>query len=355
MRRLIHVDERGRFTVALEYFAYYNFADPCWYSDLLVQAFGPPRSRHEPITPRHQRIAGAMQLVFEETVTAIAARLHDRTGLDRLVVSGGCFMNSLFNGKITRVTPFHECFIGSCPDDSGTSIGAALWLHALRTGRRPEAGGGHNYWGTGFTDEECLKAVRRYKLSGAQVLEDPALQAARDLVDGRLVGWFQGRAEFGQRALGNRSILADPRRAEAKDIVNAAVKYRESFRPFAPAILAERIGEYFECDPGTEVRYMEKVLSFRPEKRNDVPAVVHADGTGRVQTVHEGDNPRYRRVIEEFERLTGVPIILNTSFNLNGEPMVDSPEDAIRTFFVCGLDVLYLGNVRISKGPVAED
>jgi carbamoyltransferase len=354
MRRLIQLHENGTFSLALEHFAFYNFSDPRWYSDSLVELFGPPRAREDPITERHYEIAGALQHTFEEALTHMLTRLHERTGLDQVVVNGGCFMNSLFNGKITRVSPFTDCFVGSCPDDSGTSVGAALYLHAQRTGERPKATMSHSYWGTGFSDAECLSQVRQFRLPATEVLDDPSAAAAQDLVAGRLVGWFQGRAEFGQRALGNRSILADPRRADAKDVVNAAVKYRESFRPFAPAILAEKVAEWFECEAGMRVPYMEKVLPFRAERRAAVPAVVHQDGTGRLQTVdRDHPTPRYRQLIEHFERLTGVPIVLNTSFNLNGEPIVNSPQDAIRTFYSCGLDVLYLGNVRIAKAGAA--
>ncbi|HVE16502.1 MAG TPA: carbamoyltransferase C-terminal domain-containing protein, partial [Chthoniobacterales bacterium] len=275
--------------------------------------------------------------------------LHRRTGLTKLAVSGGCFMNSVFNGKITSVSPFEECFISSCPDDSGTSVGAALYLHAQRTGERPKSNSSHNYWGLGFSDEDCLQAVTRYQLPNARVVSSPSTEAAADLVAGRLVGWFQDRAEFGQRALGNRSILADPRSPDARDKINAAVKYREAYRPFAPAILAERVDEYFECAAGTRVPFMEKVLPFREAKRSRVPAVVHEDGTGRLQTVDQDSTRRFRELIQEFDRITGIPLVLNTSFNVNGEPIVNSPEDAIRTFYSCGLNVLYLGNVRIAK------
>ena len=180
-------------------------------------------------------------------------------------------------------------------------------------------------------------------------MSNPSTAAAADLKAGRLVGWFQDRAEFGQRALGNRSILADPRSPDARDKINAAVKYREAFRPFAPAILAERVNEYFACAAGTRVPFMEKVLPFREEKRSRVPAVVHEDGSGRLQTVDRDSSKRFRQLIEEFDRITGIPLVLNTSFNVNGEPIVNSPEDAIRTFYSCGLNVLYLGNVRIAK------
>lgn len=348
LRKLIRVHEDGSFELALEYFAFYNFWDRRMYSDRFAQRFGPPRRRDAPITERDHKLAAGMQRVFEEAVTTIAAALHRRTGLDRVAVSGGCFMNSVFNGKITRVTPFKECFISSCPDDSGTSVGAALFLHAQRTRGRREVVE-HSFWGPSYSDEACLDAVRRYRIPNAEVVEDPSARAAEDLAAGKILGWFQGRMEFGQRALGNRSILLDPRREDGRDVVNAAVKFREGFRPFAPAILAERVADWFECAPGTRVPFMERVLPFRPERRALVPAVVHADGSGRLQTVERDTSPRYHAMIEAFERLTGVPIVLNTSFNLNGEPIVCSPEDAIRTFYTCALDVLYLGNVRVSK------
>ena len=348
MRRLVEVHDDGGFSVELSHVAYYNSWSRQMYSDRFVETFGPPRARTEPITPRHERIAAALQKVFEERMAKILNRLHQRAGEDRLVVSGGCFMNSVFNGKITELTRFKEVFITSCPDDSGTSIGAALYLHALRTGQHQAEAMTHNYWGPEYSDEECQAVVDRFKLSGTAV-DDPGKLAAEDLAAGNLVGWFQGPAEFGQRALGGRSILADPRRDDAKDLVNAAVKFRESFRPFAPAILADNVAEWFECDPAARVPFMERVFQFRLEKRAAVPAVVHVDGSGRLQTVDETSNQRYQRLISSFYELTGVPIVLNTSFNLNGEPIVCTPEDAVRTFYSCGLDVLYLGNLRITK------
>ncbi|MBV8950076.1 MAG: carbamoyltransferase [Actinobacteria bacterium] len=349
MRELVHVDEHGGFTVALDFFAYYNFWDRRMYSDRFVQAFGPPRAKDGDLTERHQRIAAALQLVFEETMTSILRALHAMTGLDQLVLSGGCAMNSVFNGKIGEVTPFRESFITSCPDDSGTSVGAALYRYGVRAGRRPTRAPATNYWGPSYADDECRAVAESFKLPHRTVVEDPAEAAARDLVVGRLVGWFQGPMEFGQRALGNRSILADPRDADAKERVNAAVKYRESFRPFAPAILAEAVPAWFDCPIGTEVPFMERVLRFRAERMAEVPAVVHADGTGRLQSVDRSTNPRFHALIQSFHDKTGIPLVLNTSFNLNGEPIVCTPRDAVRTFFSCGLDVLYLGNVRIEK------
>ncbi len=347
---LIRVQDDCTYELALEYFEFYNYSDRRMYSDKFVRRFGTPRSPGAPLTRAHHQLAASTQKVFEDVVLGILRKLHQKTGLDTVTLSGGCFMNSVLNGKITTETPFREAYISSCPDDSGTSLGAALVLHSMRTKERVVEPCLDNYWGPQYSDAECHDAVNRYRLPNAVVVDDPAGAAAQDLVDGRIVGWFQGQMEFGQRALGNRSILLDPRRPDGRDIINSAVKFRESFRPFAPAILAERVHEYFDCEPGTRVPFMEKVLRWRPEHLEALPAVVHVDGTGRLQTVDETSSPRYLAMIRAFEATTGVPIVLNTSFNLNGEPIVCSPDDAIRTFYSCGLDVLYLGNVRVSKG-----
>jgi carbamoyltransferase len=350
LRDIVHVRDDGTFRLDLSYFEFYNQFDPRMYSDRFVAEFGTPRRRHDDITDEHELLASACQQIFEEATTKILTSLHAQTGRSRLAVSGGCFMNSVFNGKITEVTPFDEVFISSCPDDSGTSIGAALYLEAERRGSLQRTTPmPHNYWGVGYSDEECLEVVQKCRLPNVTVVDDPAKAAAQDLVDGHLLGWFQGRMEFGQRALGARSILCDPRREDGKAVVNAAVKFREGYRPFAPAILAEKVHEWFECEPGAKVPFMERVYQFRPEQAPKVPAVVHTDGSGRVQTVDAETAERYHAMIAEFDRLTGVPIMLNTSFNLNGEPVVMTPEDAIRTFYTCALDVLYLGNVRIAK------
>ncbi len=348
LRSLVRVNEDGSFNLALEFFEFYNQFDPRMYSDLWISRFGKPRRKDDELTDRDRSLAAACQVVFEECAAELLSILHRRTGMKRLAVSGGCFMNSVFNGKILELTPFEEVFISGSPDDSGTAVGAALFLEAQRTGRKRAETIRSNYWGPSFSDLECLEAVRRCRLPGAEVVEDPAACAAADLAEGRIVGWFQGAMEFGQRALGHRSILLDPRREDGKDVVNAAVKFREAFRPFAPAILEENVEQWFECPKGTAVPFMERVFRFIPEQAVRVPAVVHTDGTGRLQTVSPGQG-RYRELIEEFERLTGVPIVLNTSFNLNGEPIVCTPDDAIRTFYTCGLEILYLGDVRVSK------
>lgn len=348
MRELVKVYTDGTFKLNLDYFGFYNYGHPYWYSDRFIDAFGAPRQQGESLDLRHQQIAAALQQVFEESATKILISLHHSTGLDSVVVSGGSFMNSVYNGKITKVTPFQQCYISSCPDDSGTSVGAALYLYAAKTGKRPHSCA-HNYWGNEFSQEENWETIERYKIPNATVPSNVLEAAAADIADGKLIAWFQGRSEFGQRALGHRSILADPRREEMKEVINSAVKFRERFRPFAPAILSERVSDYFDCPPNTTVPFMEKVLPFRDFRKSQVPAVVHIDGTGRLQTVDPVASPRFYGLIKSFEARTGIPIVLNTSFNLNGEPIVDSPTDAIRTFYSCGLDVLYLGNVRIAK------
>lgn len=350
MRTLVEVDpETGQFYVDQRYFSY---AEPevyggRFYTPEFVDRFGPARLRDEDIEKRHHDIAWALQRVFEETMTVCLTSLHKKTGESRLVAAGGCLMNSVYNGKVTELTPFKELFVSSCPDDSGISLGAAL-LAYYRLADKPQfVEHPHNYWGPSY-DHQIADALRGFKISFSQ-LENPSQTAAQLLADGLLLGWFQGPMEFGQRALGNRSILADPRHSGVKDLVNAAVKYRESFRPFAPAILAERVHEFFYAEQAGKAPFMERVYQFREEKRDKVPAVVHVDGSGRLQSVEREQNPRFYDLIKEFEGLTDVPIVLNTSFNLNGEPIVCTPADAIRTFFSCGLDALIIGDYLVRK------
>jgi carbamoyltransferase len=314
-----------------------------FYTPDFVEVFGPPREPDAEITDRHHDIARALQRVFEETMQHLLTELHALTQLPNVALSGGCMMNSVYNGRITATTPFESAFIPSCPDDSGIAVGAAL-LAARPATKTAHA---HNYWGPTY-DSEIDDTLARYKLQAEHLADAPAV-AARLLADGLLLGWFQGRMEFGQRALGNRSILADPRPLATKDLVNAAVKYREAFRPFAPAILAERVDDWFETDHERAAPFMEKVLMFRDDVRDKVQAVVHVDGTGRLQTVERDTNPRFYDLIAAFEQLTGIPIVLNTSFNLNGEPIVCTPTDAIRTFMSCGLDALILGDRLLTK------
>lgn len=349
VRNLIELNSDGSFEMDLSYFTYYMFdTKPTMYADKLIELLGPPRRRDDPIKQRHYDIAMAMQQVFEETFNHMLTCLHNNTGLSNLAFSGGCVMNSVYNGKVLDSTPFDNVFISSCPDDSGVSIGAALYLYNCLENQETRYTQDHNFYGPGYNSEEIEETLKGFKIP-YEYQEDIGAVGADLLRKGAILGWFQGKMEFGQRALGSRSILADPRDIRSKELVNAAVKYREAFRPFAPAILEEHARDWFEMPEGDKVPYMEKVYPVLPEKRDLIPAVVHVDGTGRIQTVSKGTNPQFHSIIEAFGELTGVPIVLNTSFNLNGEPIVASPVDAIRTFYSCGMDALFLGHYLIRK------
>ena len=312
-----------------------------------TERFGPPRAPDAPIESAHRDLARAVQDVFEEALAALLTGLHRRIPVPRLVAGGGCFMNSAFNGRITRLTPFREVFISSCPDDAGASVGAALLADARLGGRAAAEPPRGDFWGPSY-EEDIPATLQRFGLAHRR-LDDPAREVAEILAGGQLVGWFQGRMEFGQRALGHRSILADPRHPQSRERLAATVKPREEFRPFAPAVLAERVHEWFDVPPAFRAPFMESVQSFREEVRARVPAVVHVDGTGRLQTVERSDDPLFHDLLLRFEEKTGVPLLLNTSFNTSGEPIVCTPADAVRTFFASGLDVLVLGDRLVAK------
>lgn len=338
----------GMFELDLSYFDYYLHDKQHYYSPKFLELFGQAREKDAPTLQQHKEISAALQQITEETLSHMLHWLYKKTKQKNLVVSGGVFMNSVFNGKITTLSPFKNVFISSCPDDSGIATGAAAYVHHDILGLPRMEPQEHNYWGPGYSDKEIKEIIEKYKLRATHV---PNIEkhVASLINDGKIVGWFQGKMEFGQRALGNRSILADPRRSEMKDLVNRCVKYREGFRPFAPSILEESVEEYFECKKGSKVPFMERVFQIRKEKRALIPAVTHIDGSGRLQTVSRTTNSRYYALIKEFERLSGIPIVLNTSFNLKGEPVVMTPTDAIRTFMSSGLDVLVLGSYVLSK------
>lgn len=356
VKSLIKLLPNGGFELDLRYFSYYLDDRSHWYSSKFSEVFGPPRGSNDPLTDKHYEIAEALQIVSEEVAVHMLDWLHQqavtsgskKTGMENIVVSGGFFMNSVFNGKILQKTKFKNVFISSCPDDSGTSLGAALYVYNHILGKKNRFEQTHNYYGPEFPNEEIEETLKKYKVEYSYV-KDIEKVTARMIAEGKIVGWFQGKMEFGQRALGNRSILADPRDPTMKDKVNMAVKYRETFRPFAPSILQEKVTDYFECKKGTKVPFMEKVFMIRKEKRKQIPAVTHMDGSGRLQTVDRQTNQRYYKLISEFEKLTGVPIVLNTSFNLKGEAIVCTPTDALRTFYSCGLDALVLGNFVVTK------
>ncbi len=376
MRKIIWPTADGTFTTDLDYFVHassgvtmsWEGGEPTLgplFSPKFIESFGPARSPEEPLTERHQDLAASLQAAYEEVFFARLRWLHKKTGLTSLCLAGGCAMNSVANGKIFRETPFREVFIQSAAGDAGTSLGAALfvWHHELDHPRAFVME--HSYWGPAFSDERLASALgealpgftgegRSFlsrndaRFSIERHVDDDGLtrSTAKALAAGRIVGWYQGRSEWGPRALGNRSILVDPRRAEMKDVLNSRIKRREPFRPFAPSILEERVGDYFEesyPDP-----FMIKVYPIRTERRSEIPAVTHVDGTGRLQTVSKSQNPLYWKLISAFERETGVPVLLNTSFNEN-EPIVNTPEEALACFLRTRMDRLVLGTWCIDR------
>lgn len=347
VRALIRLRPERGFELDLACFNHYQFHRPHYYSPRMAEHLGlPPNPVGCEPTQVHYDLAAAAQQVFEETYFAVMEQLRATTGLGRLVVSGGVAMNSVANGKIFGRTGFADAFIPPTPDDSGGSLGAALYVHCNRLGGERCYTMRDNYLGPGYDDAAIAATLAKYRLR-ARRLEDPAREAAEAIAAGQIIGWFQGRLEFGDRALGNRSILADPRDGAMKEKVNATIKYRESFRPFAPAILADSADKFFVDARSTP--FMEKVFPIRAERRGEIPAVTHVDGSGRLQTVTAQQNPLFHRLITAFDAITGVPVVMNTSFNLKGEAMVCSPDDAIRTFYTSGLDALFLGSFLLEK------
>lgn len=325
------------------------------FSDKLIELFGPPRNKDEEITEHYKNIASSVQTMYEEAFFHILNDTYKKTKLDKLCLSGGCIQNSLANGKIFEKTPFKNVYIPPASYDAGTAIGAAMvvWHEICKKPRNfiMES----SYLGPSYTNEKIKNEIDRFqsKLSTSKceiefIKDELSLckKVASLIADGKIVGWFQGRTEFGPRALGNRSIVVDPRSPNMKDILNARVKKRESFRPFAPSILEEKTNEWFEYK--YPVPFMEKVYKIRQDKQKLIPAVCHEDGTGRLQTVSKKTNSRYYRLIEQFEEITRVPIILNTSFNDN-EPIVNTPEEALICFLNTKMDVLVLENFIIVK------
>lgn len=345
---VVRFSEEGTFELNLSFFKGYLHEQPSIYTDLFLKVFGPARKRDSEITEKHYKIAAALQKISEELAVYMLTWLHEKTGEDNVVLSGGFFMNSVFNGRVLELTPFKKVFISSCPDDSGNCFGAALYLYNHILGNERIEPMTHNYYGPEYNNKQIEEALRGYNLK-YEISDDIASDGAKLIADGNVVGWFQGRMEFGQRALGARSILADPRRKDMQEKVNLAVKFREGFRPFAPAVIEERQKEFFEMGDGGDVPFMEKVYPVAKEKRDLIPAVVHVDGSGRMQTVYKKTNPVYHSLIKKFGEITDIPVVLNTSFNLNGEPVVSSPKDAIRTFYSCGLDVLIIGDFIVRK------
>ena len=387
MRRIVKLQDDGSYRLNLDYFLHHkekiNYewegGEPhvgILFSEALGLLLGPARGIRDELTQYYKDIACSVQAMYEEAFFHLLNTLYERHGFDSLALAGGCAMNSVANGKICLKTPFKKTYVQSAAGDAGGAIGAAfvVW-HGIRKGSNIDPSSqpitlagtkgllpkvrsfvmDHSYWGPQFSNPEMGRVLqlRRDELAMQtcvieEVADEAALcrRAAQSIANGHVIGWFQGRMEWGPRALGNRSILCDPRRADMKDVLNIKIKRRESFRPFAPSILRESVSEWFEIDD--DVPFMMQVFQIRKEKRALIPAVTHVDGSGRLQTVHRETNSRYYMLIENFYELTGVPLVLNTSFNEN-EPVVCHPEEALDCFLRTKMDVLFMGNWVITR------
>ena len=358
-RDIIRSDsDKPGFTLNLDYFLHHSEGvEMSWdegspeigriFSDKFVEVFGPPRDPGERLTAREEDIGASLQLRLEEVGFQLLDQLHAQTGLTDLALAGGVALNSVMNGKILRHTPFRRVFVQPAAGDSGTALGVCYYIYnqLLKQPRGFFMEGA--YTGPEFSDDEIRAVLDEAAVAYEQYDDrDVTRRAAQDIADGAVTGWFQGRMEFGPRALGNRSIVVDPRRADMKDILNDRIKKREPFRPFAPSILEEHTTEFFEQDHPSPTMLM--VYQVRPEKRSVIPAVTHVDGSGRLQTVNARVNPRYYQLIADFKAITGVPVVLNTSFNEN-EPIVCTPRHALDCFLKTRMDVLYLGNFAVRK------
>lgn len=365
MRQIVLLQKDGSFRLNLEYFRHHREKiEYEWYSGVpsvgslfsekLEALLGPRRNEKDELTQRHKDVARSVQVMYEEAFFHLLNSLHSKYSIDNLALAGGCAMNSVANGKVYRNTPFKRLYIQSAAGDAGGAIGAAFSVWHELGGKRSFAMD-HAYWGPHSSNEDisALLESRKGEITEQkcmiELIEDEAdlcRNTAQKISEGKVIGWFQGRMEWGPRALGNRSILGDPRRADMKDILNLKVKRRESFRPFAPSILRECVQEWFETDD--DVPFMMQVYPIREEKRSAIPAVTHVDGSGRLQTVYKSTNPRYYALINAFHDITGIPLVLNTSFNEN-EPVVCKPEEALDCFLRTKMDVLVLGDYFIER------
>ncbi len=322
------------------------------FSEKMERRLGPRRNPEEPLEQRHRNLASALQARLEEVYLGMLEKLAERTGLKAVCLAGGVAFNCVANGKIFDRTGFEQVYVHPAAGDGGLAVGAAFFVWHQILGKPRSFVMDHAYWGPGYTRDETCRAIDRNGLRQKgwrvdELAKDNLIERTAAIVaDGKILGWFQGRAEWGPRALGNRSIVADPRRPEMKEILNQRIKHREIFRPFAPSILAESTGEWFEKSHPSP--FMTLAYSVRPEKREKIPAPTHVDGTGRLQTVTRDANPRYWSLIKAFEQLTGVPVVLNTSFNDN-EPIVCRPEEALDCFERTQMDALVLGDFLITR------
>ena len=360
IRKIVKIFDDGSIWLDPRYVCHHYSGTRIFSRDFL-KLFGKPRDpkTSDALEKEYANLAASIQKITEEIVVKMARHAHEVTGFDRLCLAGGVALNTVANWKILKETPIRELFVQPASGDSGGALGAALYAASL-LGEPRNFVMEHAYWGAAFTEEEVLQFLEEKKIPFWKAPDDGALidRVITHLEKGNVIGWMQGRFEWGPRALGNRSILADPRRAEMKDTVNRKIKFREPFRPFAPSILSDKMVEYFELQNGEAAgyppRFMLLVPPIREEKRSLIPAVTHVDGTGRLQAVIQETNALYYRLIKRFEEKTGVPVVLNTSFNLKGEPIVTTPEDAYSTFMRSGMDALTIGPFVMEKSRVGE-
>jgi carbamoyltransferase len=377
VRKLITTHRDGGFELDMDYFSFHYSTDNT-FNGKFVELFGTPRdpkahfftptsgypsyfgekpNNYEELGKENQHyadIAASIQAVTEEVMLNLAHCAYKETGLKHLCMAGGVALNSVANGKILKETPFEELYIQPSAGDGGGAVGAALYGYHMVLGKPRRFVMEHAYWGEEYGPEETETFLKKAGIPYRHIEDEEKLIAyvVDRLQDGKVIGWSQGRFEWGPRALGNRSILADPRRADMKDIVNTKIKFREPFRPFAPSVLAEKTDKFFvlpEAGRHYPARFMLYVVDVKEDKREIIPAITHVDGTGRLQTVRKDMSPKYYRLIETFGEATGVPLLLNTSFNLKGEPIVNTPSEAFHTFSQSGMDVLALGQYIVEK------
>jgi carbamoyltransferase len=375
--KLVHQNTDGSFSLDMDYFCFHYSTDQT-YNQKFVRLFGEPRpsnlqfftaetgfpkyfgappgnySELCKLNQHYADVAASIQQVTEELLLGMANNLYRETGIKRLCIAGGVGLNSVANARILKETPFEQLFVQPAAGDGGGALGAALWAYNCLFGKPRNFTMQHAYWGRSDSDAEISDFLRQNEIPFRCFENDDELLdgVVERLIQGKVVGWSQGRFEWGPRALGNRSILADPRNPDMKDIVNAKIKFREPYRPFAPSVLSECAEKYFDLPQAKchhPARYMLYVVPVRESQRNTLPAITHVDGTGRLQTVFRDQSPRYYRLIERFGQATGIPVLLNTSFNLKGEPIVNTPANAFDTFSKSEMDSLVLENFLVEK------